>query len=84
MRTIFLSALTLGSMLAGGTLWAAEPVDYVRAVKPILTARCYACRSDSRTSRTSKPIFCADWPLQPLRCDTSRPAMLIPQTRPTC
>src|SRR3954468_2516958 len=29
--------------LAGGVLHAAERVDYLRSVKPILAARCYAC-----------------------------------------
>jgi hypothetical protein len=41
MRATFLSA-TLLALLAG-PLRAAGPVDYLRDVKPLLTARCYAC-----------------------------------------
>src|SRR6516162_9040818 len=41
MRAIFLSATVLA--LLAGPLYAAEPVDYLRDVKPLLTARCYAC-----------------------------------------
>jgi hypothetical protein len=42
MRAIFLAA-TGFILLCGGSLPAAEPVDYLRDVKPVLTARCYAC-----------------------------------------
>ncbi len=34
---------TVLTLLVAGSLWAAEPVDYLREVKPLLTARCYAC-----------------------------------------
>src|SRR6187402_2572013 len=29
--------------LLGGSALAAEPVDYLRDIKPVLKARCYAC-----------------------------------------
>jgi hypothetical protein len=35
--------MVLGWLLAGGGVRAAERVDYVREIKPILAARCYAC-----------------------------------------
>ena len=34
-------ALLLNAL--GSSLLAAEPVDYLRQVKPLLTVRCYAC-----------------------------------------
>src|SRR5437870_5367964 len=40
-RSIVSSAVIL--CLAGGTVVAADRVDYVRGVKPILATRCYAC-----------------------------------------
>jgi mono/diheme cytochrome c family protein len=36
-------ATTVLTLLVAGSLRAAEPVDYLREVKPLLTARCYAC-----------------------------------------
>jgi len=42
MRATFLTATFLG-LVSGGALGAAEPVDYLREVKPLLTARCQAC-----------------------------------------
>jgi mono/diheme cytochrome c family protein len=41
MRATFLSLATLA--LLAGPLCAAEPVDYLRHVKPVLAAHCYAC-----------------------------------------
>jgi hypothetical protein len=41
MRATFLTATTLAFL--AGPLGAAEPVEYLRDVKPLLTARCYAC-----------------------------------------
>jgi hypothetical protein len=35
--------MALGCLLGGGPLPAAERVDYLRDVKPLLAARCYAC-----------------------------------------
>jgi hypothetical protein len=43
MRPLLSSALTLGLVLAGSVAFAADRVDYVRDVKPILAAHCYAC-----------------------------------------
>src|SRR5439155_15008204 len=44
MRKVHLpTATALGLLLGGMPLFAAAPVDYVREVKPLLTARCYAC-----------------------------------------
>ena len=43
MRTIIGSAVTLGLLLAGQAPAAELRVDYLRQVKPLLTARCYAC-----------------------------------------
>src|SRR5436309_1361055 len=40
MRTVGFCALW---WLSGGILFAADRVDYVRGVKPIFVARCYAC-----------------------------------------
>ena len=42
-RLLTLAATTVGLLLTGRALTAAEKVDYVREVKPLLTARCYAC-----------------------------------------
>src|SRR4051794_14615897 len=42
MRTIFLTATVL-ALLPAGSLRAAESVDYLCEVKPLLTARCSAC-----------------------------------------
>jgi hypothetical protein len=36
-------AASLWFLLAGGALFAGERIDYLRDVKPILAARCYAC-----------------------------------------
>src|SRR4051812_32355931 len=41
MRTIFLIAT--GLLVLCGPARAAEPVDYLRDVKPLLTANCHAC-----------------------------------------
>src|SRR5207237_7516530 len=41
MRAILLSLATLA--LLAGSARAAEPVDYLRDVKPVLAAHCYAC-----------------------------------------
>src|SRR5690242_20064125 len=41
MRATLLSLATLA--LLAGPLRAAEPVDYLRDVKPVLAAHCYAC-----------------------------------------
>jgi hypothetical protein len=43
MRTLIRSAGIITLMLASQAVFAAERVDYLREVKPILTARCYAC-----------------------------------------
>src|SRR5262249_60485674 len=37
------SAAALALVLAAPAAHAAEPVDYLREVKPLLRARCYAC-----------------------------------------
>jgi hypothetical protein len=42
MRATLLSATAL-LLAVGGPVRCAEPVDYLRDVKPLLTARCYAC-----------------------------------------
>jgi hypothetical protein len=41
MRALALSVASLALLV--GPLRAAEPVDYLRDIKPLLTARCYAC-----------------------------------------
>src|SRR5262249_12959351 len=41
MRTIL--AGIAGLIFAAPTAFAAEPVDYLKQVKPLLSARCYAC-----------------------------------------
>ncbi len=43
MRRLLPMAMALGCLLAGRPALAAERVDYLRDVKPILTARCFAC-----------------------------------------
>jgi hypothetical protein len=43
MRILFRLAIALGWLLAGRAGRAADRVDYLREIKPILTARCYAC-----------------------------------------
>jgi hypothetical protein len=43
MRVLFCLAIALGWLLAGQAGRAAERVDYLREIKPILAARCYAC-----------------------------------------
>lgn len=43
MRAIIAVALLLGLLPGGQPLRADERVDYLREVKPLLTARCYAC-----------------------------------------
>jgi hypothetical protein len=44
MRSVITGVLALGLVLAGRPALAEEPrIDYLRDVKPILTARCYAC-----------------------------------------
>jgi hypothetical protein len=43
MRAILGSAMVLGLATAGPALPAEERADYLRDVKPLLTARCYAC-----------------------------------------
>src|SRR4051812_37927309 len=35
--------VTLGLVLPAAPARAAEPIDYLRQIKPILTVRCYAC-----------------------------------------
>jgi hypothetical protein len=42
MRAIITTAMII-ALCGGGLLRAAEPVDYLRDIKPLLTARCYAC-----------------------------------------
>jgi hypothetical protein len=43
MRACTTSAATLCFLLSGSTLFAGERIDYLRDVKPVLAARCYAC-----------------------------------------
>src|SRR5262249_54161471 len=43
MRACMTPAAALWFLLAGGSLFAGERIDYLRDVKPILAARCYAC-----------------------------------------
>jgi hypothetical protein len=45
MRTLFPAVLALGLPLAWQGTSAADPVDYLRQVKPFLTAHCYACHA---------------------------------------
>lgn len=50
MRTVVLGLLLSAGLLMGSAwckpLFAADPVDYLRQVKPILAARCYACHGN--------------------------------------
>src|SRR5262245_15066822 len=50
MRTVVLALPLSAVLLLGGAGWnrmlAAAPVDYLRQVKPILAARCYACHGN--------------------------------------
>jgi mono/diheme cytochrome c family protein len=43
MRPLFPAVLALALPLAWGGTAAAQPVDYLRQVKPVLAAHCYAC-----------------------------------------
>jgi hypothetical protein len=43
MRTILSALILLGLFAPPERITAAEPIDYVKQVKPILSARCYAC-----------------------------------------
>ena len=38
-----LTAWACGQLLSVPVAWAAEPIDYAKQVKPILSAHCYAC-----------------------------------------
>jgi chemotaxis protein histidine kinase CheA len=42
-RSIPITVLALAILFPGGPARAAEPVDYLRSIKPVLAARCYAC-----------------------------------------
>jgi mono/diheme cytochrome c family protein len=43
MRTLLVTALSLGLLLARQGAGTAQPVDYTRQIKPILATHCYAC-----------------------------------------
>jgi len=53
LRILPLFAVLLFSAPPAST--AAEPVDYLRDVKPLLTARCYACHSALKQESELRP-----------------------------